>query len=202
MQCSAFKRAFRPTWCVLMWHWHSKDLRYDSQTGSHLGCDDPPGAMQSNKDHAIIQTLLAQSEVQGRKATTLYVYVIVHNMSPFLVAWLLNRWQRRSLQEKAVQDAYKEDQRLDHATKLEASLSWQFRCHDHWDWGAPAPGTVLALLSKHFCIDSFPFLFTAVTTVSCLITNFSFSAAVSLRASSQLRKQFNLKLQCGHTSKS
>jgi hypothetical protein len=36
-----------------------------------------------------IQTCLAQSQRASPKATTLYVY----NMSPFLVACLLNRWQ-------------------------------------------------------------------------------------------------------------
>jgi hypothetical protein len=48
-----------------------------------------------------IQTCLAQSESASPKATTLYVY----NMSLFLVACLLNRWQRassaRCLQKKA-----------------------------------------------------------------------------------------------------
>ena len=48
-----------------------------------------------------IQTCLAQSESASPKATTLYVY----NMSLFLVACLLNRWQRassaRCLQTKA-----------------------------------------------------------------------------------------------------
>ncbi len=48
-----------------------------------------------------IQTCLAQSESASPKATTLYVY----NMSLFLVACLLNRWQSassaRCLQTKA-----------------------------------------------------------------------------------------------------
>jgi high-affinity Fe2+/Pb2+ permease len=53
------------------------------------------------KQRSFIQTCLTQSESASPKATTLYVY----NMSLFLVACLLDRWQRassaRCLQNKA-----------------------------------------------------------------------------------------------------
>ncbi len=72
----------------------------DSQTGSHLGRDDSKRCNQI-KIMSFIQTCLSQSQSASPKATTLYVY----NMPLFLVACLLNRWQRasstRCLQNKA-----------------------------------------------------------------------------------------------------
>jgi hypothetical protein len=72
-----------------------------SQTGSHLGRDDDPKRCNQIKIMPFIHTSVAQSESASPKATTLYVY----NMSLFLVACLLNRWQRassaRCLQNKA-----------------------------------------------------------------------------------------------------
>jgi hypothetical protein len=59
--------------------------------GSHLGRDDPKRCNQI-KIMPFIQTCLTQSESASPKATTLYVY----NVSLFLVACLLNRWQRAS----------------------------------------------------------------------------------------------------------
>ena len=71
--------------------WHSKDLRYDSQTVSHLGCDDPKRCNQINI-MPFIRTCLPQSQSVSLQAITMYVC----NMSLYLVARLLNRWQRTS----------------------------------------------------------------------------------------------------------
>ena len=62
-----------------------------------------------------IQTSLAQSESASPKTTTLYVY----NMSLFLIACLSAKQMAKSKQFKV---PTKQGQRLDHATKLEASL--------------------------------------------------------------------------------
>ena len=77
--------------------------------------------MKSIRIMPFIQTSLAQSESASPEVTTLYVY----NMSLFIVACLLNRWQRASRDKVPT----KQGQRLDHATKLEASLARKFRCH-------------------------------------------------------------------------
>ena len=68
-ECSAaFKRDFRPTWCDT---WKLKD----SQTGSHLGRDDPQRC-NGIKIMPFIQTRLAQSESARPKATTMYVCML------------------------------------------------------------------------------------------------------------------------------
>ena len=85
-ECSAaFKPAFRPTWCDIC------KLK-DSQTGSHLGRDDPKRFDQV-RIMPFIQTCLAQIQSASLKTTTLYVY----NMSIFpVVDRLLNRLERTS----------------------------------------------------------------------------------------------------------
>jgi hypothetical protein len=60
-----------------------------SQTGSHMGRDEPKRCNQI-KIMPFIKASLAEGQSARPKATTLYVY----NMSLFLVACLLNRWQR------------------------------------------------------------------------------------------------------------
>ena len=62
-----------------------------SQTGAHLGRDDPERCNQV-KIMPFIQTSIGESQSAGPKAATRYVY----NMSLFLVACLLDRWQRAS----------------------------------------------------------------------------------------------------------
>ena len=66
-------------------------LHLSELSDPHLGRDDPKRCNQI-KIMPFIQTSLAQSQSASPKATTLYVY----NMSLFLVACLLNRWQRAS----------------------------------------------------------------------------------------------------------
>jgi hypothetical protein len=63
---------------------------------------------------SFLQVSLDQSDSASPKATTLYVY----NMSLYLVACLLNRWKK----SKQCKVPRKRGQRLDHATKLEASF--------------------------------------------------------------------------------
>jgi hypothetical protein len=89
------------------------------QTGSHLGRDDSKQCKQINI-MPFIQTSLAESESASPKATTLHVY----NVSLFLVACLLNRWQK-ALLSKQCWVPTKQGQRLDHATNLAASLPRQ-----------------------------------------------------------------------------
>jgi hypothetical protein len=78
-----------------------------------------------------IQTCLAQSESASPKATTMYVY----NMSLFLVACLLNRWQRassaRCLQNKArglTTPRSSKPPLPDSADAIEAEIEVSLRC--------------------------------------------------------------------------
>jgi len=81
-----------------------------------LGRDDPKQCDQI-KIMPFIRTSLAQSENARPKANALYVY----NVSLFLLACLLNKMAT----SKQCKVSIKGDQRLDHTTKLEASLSRQ-----------------------------------------------------------------------------
>jgi hypothetical protein len=67
------------------------EIRAQSQTGSHLGRDDPKRCNQI-EIMPFVHTSFRESESARPKATALYVY----NMLLFLVTCLLNRWQRAS----------------------------------------------------------------------------------------------------------
>ena len=80
---TVFNRAFRQTLC------DSCKFK-DSQTGSHLGRDDPKRSNQI-KIIPFIQTSLSQSQSVSPKDTTRNVY----KMSFFLVACLPNKWHKK-----------------------------------------------------------------------------------------------------------
>jgi hypothetical protein len=91
-----------------------------SQTGSHIGFDDPKRFDQI-KIIPFIQTSLDEDQ-SGRPRKPLYVY----SMSLFMVGCLSDKQMDRS----EIKVSIKEVQRLDHTTKLEVSLPRQY--HLHW----------------------------------------------------------------------
>ncbi len=68
------------------------DVTHESSKRVKLALTDDPKRYNQIKIMPFIQTCLAQSQSASSKAITLYMY----NMSLFLVACLLNRWERAS----------------------------------------------------------------------------------------------------------
>jgi hypothetical protein len=108
-----------------------------SQTGFHLGRDDPKRCNQ-RKIVPFIQTSLTSK--RSHKAEG-YPAVCVQYVA---VSCCLSA--RQMATSKPCKVPTKEVQRLDHATKLGASLPRQLRCHCIGDRGEPALGTAPALL--------------------------------------------------------
>ncbi len=99
-----------------------------------------PKAMQSNKDHAVYSDLFSSKRKYEPKG---YHAVCVQYVA--LSCCLSAKQMAKSKQCKVPTN---EDQRLDHATKLPASLARKCRCHCTRDRGKPAMGTEQARLQE------------------------------------------------------